>query len=191
MTPDEGRVILLPHPGRERLPNNNLLCDWPKHHGHKRKFMRLQGEWRDIRNHTGTSWLEMWAEYESPTRTEPLDGPPGTAKYVHEVLSTVRAPTLNTDPWIFHPGFVWTTCRQLKADGVRTGDLVLFGSALEGHWVTDTVFAIDHRLDHPSKGEFFPEYASQSDCRVTFHQRGGGWPVKESCETFPLGAVAS
>ena len=83
--------------------------------------------------------LKCGAEYEAPTRTEPLDGPPGTAKYVHEVLSTVRAPTLNTDPWIFHPGFVWTTCRQLKADGVRTGDLVLFGSALEGHWVTDTV----------------------------------------------------
>src|SRR4029077_18909944 len=34
-------------------------------------------------------------------------------------------------------------------------------------------------------------FASQSDCRATFHQRVRGWPVKESCETSPPGAVAS
>src|SRR5207247_8302893 len=46
---------------------------------------------------------------------------------------------------------------------------------------------------HPGIGKatHVGTFASQSDCRATFHQRGEAWLVKESCETSPLGAVAS
>ncbi len=33
--------------------------------------------------------------------------------------------------------------------------------------------------------------AWRSDCAVTFHRKVGEWPVRESCETSPLEAVAS
>jgi len=159
MTPDEGRVMLLPHPGKERLPDGNLLCNWPPEGSrHRRKFMHVAGSWRDIHTNRGSGLLEIWTEYEAPTRAEPLNGPPGTAKHLHRIVTTVGAPTLNTDPWIFHPGFVWTTCRHSRADDIRTGDLILFGSSVDGQWVLDTIFAVDRRLEHPSDIQFAQEY---------------------------------
>ncbi|MDN5942788.1 MAG: hypothetical protein L0H94_12970 [Nitrospira sp.] len=73
---------------------------------------------------------------------------------MHEIISKVEKPTINTDPWIFHPDFVWTTCRHKKADDARAGDIVLFGSVVEGNWVLDTVFVIDNRLENIPKGKF-------------------------------------
>ena len=51
----------------------------------------------------------------------------------------------------------------------------------------------DAVLRHPGIGRerHVGTFASQSDCRAIFHQRGGGWPVKESCKTSPLRAAAS
>ena len=41
---NEGRVLLLPHPGKERLPDKGrlidkdfFLCDWPKGSRHRKK----------------------------------------------------------------------------------------------------------------------------------------------------------
>jgi hypothetical protein len=54
---------------------------------------------------------------------------------------------LNTDPWVFHPGFVWSICRhQMLTMDLRSGDVVLFGSTVQGEWLLDTVFVVDKRL---------------------------------------------
>jgi tetratricopeptide (TPR) repeat protein len=64
-------------------------------------------------------------------------------------------------------------------------------------WATRVESESSRRRDavhrHPGIGRetHVGTFASLSDCRATFHQRGGRWPVKESCETSPLGAVAS
>lgn len=157
MMPDQGRVILLPHPGKERFPDKEGFCAWP-YGSHRRKFLRLKGQWTNLRGHQGKEPLEMWTEYEAPTQANPLNGrQSGKPKYVHEIRWKVGAPILNTDPWIFYPGFVWTTCRHNRACDLHAGDIVLFGSSIKGNWVLDTVFVIDERLPI-AKGKFGDTY---------------------------------
>lgn len=160
-TQTNGRVILLPHPGGERAPIRDSTCEWPKADAnHGRKFLKVQGQWVDAKGECGTDWLELWTEYEAPTRTEALPEladpkPVGVfPRYVHEILTDIGTPTLNSDPWIFRPGFVWTICRHTRAVGVRPGDLVLFGSSVDGEWVVDTVMAIKCRIKGVTEEQF-------------------------------------
>ena len=150
----EGYVVLLPHPKGERRPSaQGPLCDWPApSQRHARKFLRVDGTWWDPQGGEGRDWLELWTEYEAPTLTEPLSPRSRYPSFVHNIVSRVGPPSLNTDPWIFRPGFVWTICRHNRADKVRAGDIVLFGSSVDGDWVVDTVFVVDKRLNRISEG---------------------------------------
>lgn len=156
-----GRVILLPHPKGERAPARPSICEWPKADAeHRRKFLRAEGSWVDSNGSAGTDWLEFWTEYEAPTRTESLpeledlDLAGVLPRYVHEISTDIGSPTLNSDPWVFRPGFVWTICRHRHAAGVNPGDLVLFGSSVDGEWVVDTVMTIDCRLKSIDEAQF-------------------------------------
>jgi hypothetical protein len=183
---NDGRIIILPHPGDERrVPfkahpiDEGVLCDWPpKRSGgrktpHRRKFLRLTGQWRNHRGRMREGLLNIWTEYEAPTRAvkgeDPYRKEPGRPKYVHTIitdLTDLGSPTLNTDPWIFYPGFVWSTCLHNKVDGsreepLREGDIVLFGSSKRGDWLLDTVLVIDRRDDCVKKiprRKFGPTY---------------------------------
>lgn len=183
---NERRVLLLPHPGKERLPDEGrltgdfFLCNWPKGSRHKkkhrRKFMQIKGQWHDLHGHEGEELLEMWTEYEAPTTAEALIGKkPGEARYVHKIIQEVGKPTLNTDPWMFYPGFVWTTCRHEKANGATEvpseGDIVLFGSSVGGAWVLDTVLVIDDRQNGIPKGKFGAEYDALVGSNVKLTER--------------------
>src|SRR5262245_35036427 len=108
------KVILLPHPGSERSPDNNSnRVPWPPAYApHKRKFLRARGEWVLSTGETGESWLEFWGEYEGPTLCDRLSLPRGLPRGVHSIDPIPEAPTRNTDPWVFHPGFVWSLCRH-------------------------------------------------------------------------------
>lgn len=157
----EARVILLPHPGRERLRGNAALCDWPaRGSGHARKFLRVRGAWVCPDGRSGTDWLEIWTEYEAPTRAEPLgpEGRDGFPRFVHHIVTRIGPASLNTDPWIFCPGFAWTTCRHKRASGVRSGDLVLFGSSIHGEWVLDTCIVVDRHIANLDHGTFDAPY---------------------------------
>lgn len=168
MMPKEGQVLILPHPGDERRipskadPNyEGVPCDWPpKKSGHKklrhsRKFMQLTGKCCDSGGHVEKEGLlDLWTEYEAPTKAIKLSGPyqreSGEPEYVHTIIMDLRdcgTPTMNTDPWIFHKGFVWSTCLHKNANKASEGGIVLFGSKIQNEWVLDTVFVIEKRLD--------------------------------------------
>lgn len=61
---------------------------------------------------------------------------------------------LNTDPWVFWPGFIWTICRRKMDDSIdllenesgKLPKIVLFGSVVAGNWVLDTVLAVKGEL---------------------------------------------
>jgi hypothetical protein len=68
---------------------------------------------------------------------------------------------MQSDPWIFHPGFVWSSCKHESgwqwppqpgdARQPQAGDLVLFGSPIQSaneqwEWVLDTVVVVRRRL---------------------------------------------
>jgi hypothetical protein len=78
---------------------------------------------------------------------------------------------MNTDPWIFQPGFVWSICRHrpswqcppsgaccaraLKSRCPQPGDIVLLGSAMapasdNPRWVLDTVLVVKKKLSGTS-----------------------------------------
>ena len=143
------KVILLPHPGGERLPRrNSTKVPWPTNRKHARKFIRAEGDWSLSNGCSGTSWLEFWTEYEGPTICDRLSLGEGMPRAVHCIDPKPAFPTMNTDPWVFLPGFVWSVCRHkaIRATHVLQGDLVLFGSTVRGEWLLDTVFVVEERV---------------------------------------------
>lgn len=154
-----GRVLFVPHPVDERLPNNSgRHCDWPgATEAHARKFLESRGSWLTALNGgEQRGQLRVWCEYEAPTIATriPLMSPEHPA-WLHEIdapalhaISSARMASrhLNTDPWIWDTGFVWSVCKhftsgKLRADvaSIAAGDIVLFGSSRGGRWMLDTV----------------------------------------------------
>jgi hypothetical protein len=168
-TDPAGRVWLLAHPGRERVPpRGEAQCSWPSEQGpHRRKFMQLDGRGISKSGQITKSPMGVWLEYEAPsdaTRVTPVGRGP---RYIQTPSTTVGSPTLNTDPWVFHPGFAWSICRHRpswqcpprgeccsREGGGRCpqpGDIVLFGSSMNAtdsqrDWVLDTVLVVERRL---------------------------------------------
>jgi len=165
---DEGRVWLLPHPGVERSPKNGEnVCPWPEGDRHGRKFLQVDGCAIMQSGQRAHGDMCVWAEYEAPTHARPVDAKGRGPRFVQTPLITVGFPEMNTDPWIFHPGFVWSICKH-KAEwqsppepgGPRQplpGDMVLFGSPVQNSreqwdWVLDTVVVVKRRLSGPTAG---------------------------------------
>src|SRR5262245_45462367 len=93
---DEGNmenpcVILLPHPGSERLPNRGEThVTWPQpgrnaRTKHARKFLRVAGKWVLRNGEYGESMLEFWAEYEGPTQCEAVPRKDGFPRFVQTI----------------------------------------------------------------------------------------------------------
>lgn len=169
---NDGKVWLLPHPGAERLPKGpSGELGWPAGDAaHGRKFMRVKGGGVTKAGELKSGEVGVWAEYEAPTHAERIEALGREPRAVHTPCTSVEYPKdrLNTDPWIFQQGFVWSCCRHKPAwqCGTRPapccgaepvsrcpqpGDIVLFGSraTIRGvnHWVLDTVVVIERRLD--------------------------------------------
>jgi len=154
------RVFLLPHPfGERRLPRGETQCSWPlADKRHARKFLECEGRWLpNLSNGPTSGKLRVWCEYEAPTTAMSLACPNREfPRWLHHIdlpaLQTVALlgkarRHLNTDPWIWDSGFVWSVCKHFtpkknfRADvgAIEAGDIVLFGSAFSGKWVLDTV----------------------------------------------------
>jgi len=153
-------IYLVPHPGSERRLAGSGFVDWPQAVGcgglsHARKFISVSGQWLSTQG-LSKGCTYAWAEYEPPTHYTLLPGGrPGWSHGVHTIVHPVQAPkwpTLDTDPWIFWPGFVWACCRRQRIPGgplvhPRQGDIVLFGSSFgraKPSWVLDTVMVVQN-----------------------------------------------
>lgn len=143
-----GNVIILPHSFWERLPNRQKkYLGWPGGDGHARKFLRSKGNWVKSDGKSGQAWLEFWCEYEAPTSCEFIESGEGFPNAIQKPVTDFGKPGMNTDPWVFHPGFVWSICRHGSVrNKVNPGDIVLFGSSKKGNWYLDTVMVIKERL---------------------------------------------
>lgn len=165
------RVLLLPHPGGERGPaGQSGHVPWPKDGvPHRRKFIRAGGTYvKDGKSTMGM--LHSWIEYEAPTRVvarhevRASELPRFTQQI--EFRAGHGGGKLNTDPWVFSPGFVWAICRHrsLRRQQPASGDLVLFGSSVKGRWLLDTVFVVDYRRTcppYPQDSEAFERLVRQ------------------------------
>ena len=151
---NERQVLLVPHPGVERLPRRgSTYVDWPDSDRHRRKFLRVEGAWRGRGDVRGFGPLYFWGEFEAPTSFERLPYVSSAhPKGIQTIELSPERPTLNTDPWIFHRGFVWSVCRHTQLDGWGTaapGDIVLFGSVKGKRWLLDTVLVVEDRCKGP------------------------------------------
>src|SRR5664280_1382711 len=159
---DGAYVWLLPHPAGERKPERGGCdCPWPRNGEHARKFLHVPGEARTCDGKKVAGQMGVWVEYEPPTSIT-VNTQGGDPRYIHELVTRVSAPTdvsQNTDPWVFHPGFVWSVCRHRQippSEPPNPGDIVLFGSSKESNdkgvyrWVLDTVFVVEKQLSSPA-----------------------------------------
>lgn len=145
-----GSIIILPHPYWERLPKyKKTRLDWPTKNKHARKFLRSKGQWVSLDGSSGQGNLEFWGEYEAPTFCESTGISEGLyPRMVQEPDPDFGEPGLNTDPWVFYPGFVWSVCRHKSIrKPVKSGDIVLFGSSVKGEWYLDTLMVIKERTE--------------------------------------------
>lgn len=179
---DNRCFVQFPHPGGEHRPARDARkIGWNetyrngKRNPHKRKFMRLHGEWTDedgINKECGELWT--WGEWEPESDLVcNLDVPEDDSRGPHPrflwdpyyVIPKRGYQGLhNTDPFIFGEQFLYSNCGQ-TADSKRSlkclgrGSLIAFGSGKkindEWKWMLDTVLVVKATIPydplHPCK----------------------------------------
>lgn len=154
------RVFILPHSAAERSPQGGSVeCSWPTAEAeHARKFLETRGTWLARVDGTASCGeLKIWCEYEAPTAAAAIHQETSQhPAWVHRIdLSALRTIAsagasrrhLNTDPWVWDSGFIWSVCRHFTSTKklrpavarLGAGDIVLFGSSRGGRWLLDTV----------------------------------------------------
>ena len=74
---DKRCFVQFPHPGGEHRPDRNGKVGWNEYHRpHKRKFMRLRGEWVDADGNRQPDDLHAWGEWEPESEIVPDFVPP-------------------------------------------------------------------------------------------------------------------
>lgn len=195
-----GQIILLPHPGGERTPPRKRAgrCPWPrKSSDHQRKWLTSGGTFLDcIDGPAAYDTLGVWCEYEAPTFATPATG---KASWLHCIdaseLSTASSGNeLNTDPWIWYPGFLWSVCRKTRKHERRAvrklvqGDLVLFGSVLDKKWCLDTVLVVEQRHVPPPNDAAYVRFVKQP-LKPLLPRPTKGCPWRLDAETFSFAPV--
>ena len=144
---DRPYIVQFPHPGGEHRPRGEDM-DWNRG-PHHRKFLRATGTYLDAGG-VQRGPITFWGEWEPQSRVVE-SYPPGLRdgpRWLHEPWWEVprhRRLLQNTDPLVFGDRFRYSNCRQTRNAALRRlppGSLVLFGSALRGAFVLDTVFVV-------------------------------------------------
>jgi hypothetical protein len=152
-------IVQFPHPGGEHVPPGSHM-GWNAGH-HQRKFLLRPGRFVDGPDDQPTGGqLVFWGEWEPQSRVvarwprraglptvlhEPYWAPPG--------FDGTRQ---NTDPWVFGDCFRYSNCKQhtnntpaRKPSALQrlpAGSMILFGSAVGGGFVIDTVFVVGGKV---------------------------------------------
>ena len=180
------RVVQFIHPGREHCPLKKDLkagrnvYSW-NYGGHRRKFMKVNGNYVDDTNQILQDELYFWGEWEPCSRFSPIVLANQTGdypKYIHEPFYNnspgayspcgEKGFRQNTDPFVFSGDFLYCLCKQdhyhkfLK--GLAPGSLILFGSCKNprslskqiqrtkrAYFALDTVFVVKEAIDYVPK----------------------------------------
>jgi len=130
---------------------------------HRRKFMKVHGNYVGETDQLIRSEVTLWGEWEPPSQLisswESSESLPD--HLVRPVYPGRARPTdglQNTDPYIFGNCFKYTLCKQVRKNGTMTflsrlspGTVVLFGSHKNGNFVLDTVFVVDDQITRHSR----------------------------------------
>lgn len=154
---DRPYIVQFPHPGGEYRPRGDEM-DWNRG-PHHRKFLKATGSYLDADGVQGGP-ITFWGEWEPQSRVVE-SFPPGLRdgpRRLHQPWWDVprhRRLLQNTDPLVFGDRFRYSNCRQTRNAALRRlppGSLVLFGSALRGAFVLDTVFVVARQGVHYLRG---------------------------------------
>ena len=173
--------VQFPHPGCEHRPARGAqMIGWNKTHRwskvhrkhsvnpHKRKFMRLRGEWADedgVKKGCGDLWA--WGEWEAESDLIcKLDVPEDDSRgpyprYLWDPYYVIPKDGYkglhNTDPFIFSNQILYSNCGQ-TAESKRSltclgqGSVIAFGSGKkikdEWKWMLDTVLVVKDSIPY-------------------------------------------
>lgn len=123
---------------------------------HERAFLRAAGRAQNSASGDRQTYdgpLTFWGEWESDAIGYALEpGAAGLPTCVLEpALPSVQrnlGAVHNTDPFVFGGAFLYSNCQQPWSPLLRSlerGDVIFFGSQLDGAFVLDTVFVVDRR----------------------------------------------
>ena len=154
--------VQFPHPGAE--PSRHGGRSWHMNAArHKRKFMELCGHWMDAHDNQQTGSLFAWGEWEP--ESDLVTCFPRNGLHPRYLWRPYYIPKCNygllhnTDPFIFGPRFLYSSCHQPWRPGLRQldrGTVIAFGSSKKidrvWRWMLDTVFVVrdskDYRASH-------------------------------------------
>lgn len=150
-------VVQFPHPGGEHRVGADGWTPWNTG-PHLRKFMQLEGIYRDENDVDHSGSLTAWGEWEGPSKliTKLSDGARGSTMRSKGDPRSLVVPVFpghtlpisglqNTDPYIFGERFLYSVCKQKtvkRLTRMKPGSLLLFGSQVEGMFVLDTAFVL-------------------------------------------------
>ncbi len=156
---DKRCFVQFPHPGGEHSPGRDGRIGWNElARGHRRKFMRLRGEWMDGDDRMCSGELDAWGEWEPESyvveRFGPRAGDPHAPRYLWRPYWVPRNSYRglhNTDPFVFGGRFLYSNCGQPSPNkrGLKRlaqGSVIAFGSGRKvagvRRWVLDTVLVV-------------------------------------------------
>jgi hypothetical protein len=142
------RLVQFMHPGRQPTHQGPGVKPWNTTGAdHRRSFLMAPGLFR--RSFDGpveaADQLLFWGAWEAFAGGEHCRGPARTV-FVPIPPRFPERPGLHvTDPFVFDGPFLYSCCQQKEKPSLRNlqrGDVMLFGSKLDGDFVLDTVFVV-------------------------------------------------
>ena len=111
---DSRCFVQFSHPGGEHVPDRGCEKAWHKLKNlHRRKFMRLHGQWIDANANTQAGVLHAWGEWEPESevvaKLNPPKGDPRHPRYLWRPFYVPKEDYRglhNTDPFIFGERFL-------------------------------------------------------------------------------------
>ena len=181
------------HPGQEHVIGKRqvtsaaYIYDWNScKNQHKRKFMKVCGQYLDSTTDLQSDSIYFWGEWEPWSKITSLSSkiPQGDyPHYVHEPTYFAKStPPLychkrgtNTDPFVFGDNFFYSLCQQYRKTGptklnrLSPGSIILFGSCINprtpnAYFALDTVFVVGEQMRYTAKAilrrldPFFPAH---------------------------------
>lgn len=149
-------TLLFFHPGRANEHIEGRRPWRANSERHERAFLRAVGRARSSSTEEHEKYegpLTFWGEWEADAIGYALEqGAAGLPTCVLEPAPPSVERNLgalhNTDPFVFGGAFLYSNCQQPWSPMLRSlerGDVIFFGSQLDGSFVLDTVFVVDRR----------------------------------------------